>query len=318
MSPTANRVRHHRDIIAIGASTGALDALGALVEKLPGDLPASLFIAVHTLPTTRSSLPALLSARGPLPASHPVHGESIARGRIYVAPPDNHLLLRAGTIEVVRGPKESGHRPSVDALFRTASRAYGPRVIGVVLTGQLDCGAAGLLSIKTRRGLALVQDPEEAIAPEMPRAALRYAEIDAVLPIARIGPRLAELVREPVATDPVEVSDELRVLEGDLRGAPVEISCPNCQGVLTEADIAGLHHFRCHVGHTFTLDGAISEQTEEVERALWAAARALEQSAALASRVAHSARGDMRERLEEKARTQLAQADIIRRIVLGL
>ena len=146
----------------VGASSGGIEALSQLVAGLPADLPAAVFLVLHMQPGFRSVLPELLSRRGPLRAAHAIHGEPIVPGRIYLAPPDNHLTLRPGGLQVVRGPKENGHRPSIDALFRTASVAYGPRVIGVVLTGYLDCGTAGLLSIKARGGKAIVQDPRDA------------------------------------------------------------------------------------------------------------------------------------------------------------
>src|SRR5262245_25058272 len=154
------RIGH--DILAIGASAGGFDALSKVVAGLPADLPAAVFVVLHTSPTMPSILPELLAKRGPLPAMHAVHGQRFENGRIYVAPPDNHLLVRPGYVQVVRGPKENGHRPSVDVLFRSAAASYGPRTIGVVLTGYLDCGTAGLLSIKARGGIGVAEDPQTA------------------------------------------------------------------------------------------------------------------------------------------------------------
>ena len=159
----------NRDVIAIGASAGGVEVLLDLAGALPGELPAALFVVVHQAPLQGDRLPELLSGRGLLPARHPLHAERIERGKIYVAPPDNHLLLRPGRVEVVRGPRENGHRPAVDALFRTASAAYGPRVVGVVLSGYQDCGTAGMMSIKARGGVSVVQSPESAFAPDMPK-----------------------------------------------------------------------------------------------------------------------------------------------------
>jgi len=146
----------NRDLIVIGASAGGVEVLLGLVAELPRDLPATILVALHSTPGFVSELPDLLTSRGKLPASHPIHNEEIKRGRIYIAPPDNQLLVRHGFMGVVRGPRENGHRPAIDALFRSASWAYGPRVIGVLLTGYQDCGTAGLMSIKARGGVAVV------------------------------------------------------------------------------------------------------------------------------------------------------------------
>jgi two-component system chemotaxis response regulator CheB len=156
----------NRDVIAIGASSGGVEVLLDLARALPENLQASVFVVIHVSADHTSTLPELLSECGPLPAKHPLHGEEIRPGHIYVAPPDNHLLVRQGSMEVVRGPKENGHRPAVDSLFRSASVAYGPRVVGVVLSGYHDCGTAGMMSIKARGGVCVVQAPETVRALE--------------------------------------------------------------------------------------------------------------------------------------------------------
>lgn len=307
-----------RDVLVIGASAGGVKAVGEVVAGLPPDLPAAVFLVVHSSPGYPSALPDLLTRRGPLPAAHPLHGEEIVPGRIYVAPPDTQLLVRRGHVEVVRGPKESGHRPSVDALFRTAAAAYGPRVVGVVLTGYLDCGTAGLISIKARGGTAVVQDPLEAEVPSMPASAVRHVAVDHVLPLAEIPALLSGLVREPSPALADGRRDRLvSELEGDEPGAPADVVCPQCQGALSVAELHGFQLFRCHVGHTFSLDSLALEQSEEVERALWAAVRALEESAAVSRRVQAVAPRDVRARLEEKERLHAQQAAVIKRILLS-
>jgi len=154
-----------RDIVVIGASAGGVQAALQLASTLPADLPAAVFLAIHMAAGYVSRLPELMSARGSLRASHPVDGERIERGHIYVAPPDNHLVVRNGYMHVVRGAKENGYRPSIDLMFRSAATSYGSRVIGVVLTGNLDCGTGGLISIRSRGGVAVVQDPDDAEVP---------------------------------------------------------------------------------------------------------------------------------------------------------
>jgi two-component system chemotaxis response regulator CheB len=312
---TAGAPRH--EIVVVGASAGGIDALGELVAGLPADLPAAVFVVVHLHPRSAGTLPDLLSRRGPLRASDAVHGEPIIPGRIYLAPADNHLTLRPGSMQVVRGPKENGHRPSVDALFRTASIAYGPRVIGVVLTGHLDCGTAGLLSIKARGGKAIVQNPEEAAAPNMPMSAIRHVEVDHVAPVRDIPELVTRLVHEPAGPWPTRLAGVLAEAEGDEPGVAADIVCPICQGRLTETEINGFQMFRCHVGHSFSIESVAAEQAEEVERALWSAARALEESATLADRLAKTGDTALRQRFADKAAAQMRNADLIRRILLA-
>jgi two-component system chemotaxis response regulator CheB len=303
------------DVITIGASAGGVEVLLNLVGDLPRDLPAALFVVVHRPPTEADRLPELLSSRGPLQAHHPLHTERIERGKIYVAPPDNQLLLRPGSVEVVRGPRENGHRPAVDPLFRTASAAYGSRVIGVVLSGYQDCGTAGMMSIKARGGVSVVQSPESAQAPEMPTSVLQRVPVDHIVHPPELGSLLVRLAREPAgpAAQPDPVVSRL---EGDLPGELTPIVCPICQGALTEAHAGAFEHFRCHVGHAFSMESLVREQSESLERALWAAVRALEESSGLSRRLALRERGVLSQRFSEKAQTQNEQAELIRQILL--
>lgn len=306
------------DIIVVGASSGGIDALSRLVAGLPADLPAAVFAVLHMEPGFASTLPELLARHGQLRVGHAIHGEPVVPGRIYLAPPDNHLMLRPGFMQVVRGPKENGHRPAIDALFRTAATAYGPRVVGVVLTGYLDCGTAGLLSIKARGGKAIVQDPSDAQVTAMPRSAIEHAPVDHVVPLSEIAGLVARLAREPAGPWPPHLPGVLSEVEGDEPGAAAEIVCPICHGKLTATEVNGYHIFHCHVGHAFSLESVAAEQAEEVERALWSAARALEESASLAGRLAAAAGGgDMRRRFAEKEQAQRQDADLIRRILLS-
>jgi two-component system chemotaxis response regulator CheB len=304
------------DIIVVGASAGGVEVLLDLVAELPPSFPAAILVVIHTAPGFMSSLPELLTARGPLPAVHPLHGAEIVPGRIYLAPADNHLLVRQGHVEVVRGPRENGHRPAVDPLFRTASWAYGSRVVGVVLSGYLDCGTAGMMSVKARGGLAVVQDPQSAVAPAMPRSVLDRVAVDHVVAPAELPGLLTRLAAQPAEEVPA-VPRALDALEGQRPGDPAEVVCPACHGVLTEVDLGGFRHYRCHVGHAFSLDGLVGEQNEDVERALWSAARSLEEGAALSRRLSGTqASPDLRRRFAEKEQNLLRQAQLIRQILL--
>jgi two-component system chemotaxis response regulator CheB len=307
----------HHDIVVIGASAGGVELLLELVPELPASLPASLFVVIHTPPGHASQMPELLTARGPLQAVHPLHGDPIAPGRIYLAPPDSHLLVRSGIVEVVRGPLENGHRPAIDPLFRTASWSYGPRVIGVILSGHQDCGTAGMMSVKARGGIAVVQDPATAAAGEMPASVLRHVDVDHVVHPLELPGLLARLVAERAPSEEPAAPRGVEKLEGQRLGSPASLVCPACQGVLTEAKVGDFEQFRCHVGHAFTLDALAHEQSESVERALWAAVRSLEESAGLSRRLAgRTADAAMRRRFNESGGTQLRQAETIRRVLL--
>jgi two-component system, chemotaxis family, protein-glutamate methylesterase/glutaminase len=230
----------NHDIIVIGASAGGVEVLLKLVEGLPKDLPASVFVVVHTLAGHKSLLPELLNNRGPLPATHPLHGDPIRPGNIYIASPDNHLYVRRATMDIVRGPKENGHRPSVDALFRSASVAHGPRVIGVVLSGYLDCGTAEMMSVKAHGGISVVQEPSSATAAEMPRSVIASVPVDHVVEPDALANLLATLARTPMAagTDATGIGD----VEGGALRTPSDLVCPLCQGTLTEAHAGAFEH----------------------------------------------------------------------------
>jgi len=303
-------------VIVIGGSAGAVEVLLGLAPELPENLPASIFVVVHTAPHAESLLPELLERRGPLASRHPIHGEKIEQGVIYVAPADAHLMVRRGAMEVVRAAKENGHRPAVDPLFRSASAAYGSRVIGVVLSGNLDCGTAGMLSIKARGGLGVVQAPETCQAPQMPKSALEHAKIDFTVAPHQLAQLLERLTQTPAAEER-QPSRVARQVEGTVPGTPAGLVCPICHGVLTESQPGQFEHFRCHVGHTFSLQSLAQQHTEEMERALWAGVRSLEEGARLARRLSgfeHNA--DARLRYDEKSRTLRHQADLIRQILL--
>jgi len=263
------------DIIVVGASAGGVEALITLVQKLPANFPAALFVVVHFPAQSPSVLPRILNRAGPLPAAHARHEEVIQPGRIYVAVPDHHLLLHSGVVHVVRGPKENHCRPAIDPLFRSAAVAYGPRVIGVILSGSLGDGTAGLLTVKQRGGVAIVQDPVDALFPEMPRTALEYINADYVLPTAEIAPMLVRLAHEPVAeilSQIVSNNDKLEIalaeanmatIENEGRpSAPSVYACPDCGGTLWELQDGDLLRFRCRTGHAFSAESLLSVQAE--------------------------------------------------------
>jgi two-component system chemotaxis response regulator CheB len=292
----------HREIVVVGASAGGIPALTALVAGLPADFPAALVVAVHIQPYAVSRLPEILTRAGPLPAAHAIHGAEIVPGRIYVAPPDRHLLVRRGWLELTRGPRENHARPAIDPLFRTAARAYGPRAIGIVLSGALYDGSLGLLAIETRGGVAIVQEPQEAPFDSMPRNALRFVTADHVLRAAAMPAVLDTLVREPLAAEGVlaMTDDEERIddavsatfaeqVDGERADETTVYTCPDCGGVLWQAGDGAELGFRCHVGHAYAPEVLLSEKSEELEAALWSSLRLLKEKVTLARQMAHRA-----------------------------
>lgn len=186
------------DIIVIGASAGGIDAITKLVRTLPRNIPAALFVVLHIPPDSPGFLPGILSRAGSLPALYPADKTAIVPGQIYVAPPDHHLMIEEGYVQVIRGPKENRHRPAVEPLFRSAAKAYRQRVVGVILSGRLDDGTAGLLAIKRCGGVSMVQSPQEALYPQMPQSALNNVQIDYCLPVEKMGETLKRLAYEIV------------------------------------------------------------------------------------------------------------------------
>lgn len=322
----------HRDIVVIGASAGGIPSLMAIVGGLPRDLPAAVFVVVHVPPYAVSHLPEILSRAGPLPARHAVDGEAFVPGRIYVAPPDRHLLIREGAIQLSRGPRENHSRPAVDPLFRTAARVYGPRVIGVVLSGALHDGSLGLLAVKTRGGVALVQDPNEAAVDSMPRRALELVPADRVLTAAEISDALATLTRDTLRDEgeAAMVDDEARVeavIAGDFASQSDDrrtteasvFSCPECGGVLWQSDGPVLR-FRCHVGHAYSPEVLLNQQSEVLEAALWTSLRLLREKATLSRQLAvrASRSGTSTGRIEEQAELDERHAKAILELLEGM
>jgi len=272
------------DIVVIGGSAGGVEALKRICEGLPANFPAAVFVVLHISPTSRSVMPELLSRAGPLPARHPTDEETISAGHIYVAPPDMHMLLRPGHVILRRGPHENRTRPAIDPLFRSAAVAYRSRVIGVVLSGLLDDGAAGLIAIKSCGGICLVQQPEDAMWPEMPRNALAHDHVDYSLPVADVPALLRRLVNQPPGPMPpiprhlilessIAAQEAPVVEESTQVGRPSRLSCPQCGGVLNEVAEQGTTRFRCQIGHAFTAETLVAAQDDELERALESALR---------------------------------------------
>jgi two-component system chemotaxis response regulator CheB len=289
----------YREIVVVGASAGGVEALDHLVRGLPAELPAAVFVVLHLPASGRSVLPAILARAGGLPATVPQDGEHPDRGHIYVAPPDRHLLLVGSQVRLSGGPRENGHRPAIDPLFRSAARSHGRRVVAIVLSGNLDDGAAGSRLVKERGGMVLVQDPGDALYPDMPASAAAVTDVDALLPVSEIPARICAALEDPLSEGPedemvsAEESEEqeLAAAELALDGQPTELSCPECGGPLWERSEGPLVRFACRVGHVFSPESLIEQHSKELERALWSAQRNLEERADLYRRMARRVSG---------------------------
>ena len=321
------------DIIVVGASVGGLDALRAVVADLPSDLPAALFVVWHLAPESPALLPDILQRAGPLPALHPHDGEAIRPGRIYVAPPDHHLLLEDGRMRLRHGPKENRFRPAIDPLFRSAASAYGPRVIGVILSGALDDGTAGMAAVKARGGIAVIQDPREAINPAMPQSVRAHVAVDHCVPAAAIGPLLTDLAPlvaaegdKEVMTEHLDIETRIALEDNALAAGVMRLgtfspyTCPECHGALLQLTDAGILRFRCHTGHAYSVNSLLAEVSGSIEAALWSAVRAIEERMLLLRHVADHVRAagarPEADQLLQQAREAEQQVQLVRLAVL--
>jgi two-component system chemotaxis response regulator CheB len=284
-----------RNVIVIGASAGGLDPLQRILSDLPSDLFAAVFVVMHVGAT--SYLTEVLERVASLPVRRAQIGDKVVFGRIHVAVPGLHLLLHDSHLLLRRGPRENLARPAVDPLFRSAAATFGARVIGVILSGALNDGSAGIRAIKQCGGLAIAQLPQDAAFPDMPMNAMRHADIDHVVPAADIGALLGRLAQEPAGPTPpipfdvrLEAAIAAQELAGmavdDRLGTPSHFTCPECHGALWEIDGGSLVRYRCHVGHAFTAETMLAAQATQAEELLWSLMRAHQERAALARRIA--------------------------------
>ncbi|MGW5241756.1 chemotaxis protein CheB [Monashia sp. NPDC004114] len=324
--------RSRRDVVVVGASAGGVEALRALVASLPPDLPATVIVVLHVPSYGRSVLPRILERSGPLPARHVDDAAQLVEGEILVAPPDRHLVVLDSHVRATLGPRENGHRPAIDVLFRSAARALAHRVIGIELSGVLDDGAAGMWTIKNRGGIAIVQDPSDCLYPEMPQSVLSILEPDHVVRASEIGRLLNDLCREDFAAPLVAPPSALLRAETDMAqledaamdsvdrpGTAAGFSCPDCGGTLFEIVEGGVTRYRCRVGHAWTTKGLLGEQSVQLDTALWIALRTLEEKAALAAQLAERAteRGSAltARRFETQASDALDAAGKVRELI---
>jgi two-component system, chemotaxis family, protein-glutamate methylesterase/glutaminase len=321
-----------RDVIVIGCSAGGVEALPRILQQLPTDLKAAVIIVQHMAATNPLYLVGILERTSRLPVQWAEQGDRIEHGRAIVAPPDAHLLLSEGHVQLTKGARENHARPSIDKLFRSAAAAYGSRVIGILLTGMLDDGVAGLRAIRDAGGVVIVQEPASAAFPELPSRALLAITPDRVLPIDAIGGAIASLVGEPVkvATTPPHLALEAEIdREGSVSpekmstlGPQTTLLCPECRGPMWQAGDEEFRRFRCYLGHATTARQLLIESADEVESALWSAVRALNDRATTLETLATDAKrigdGQAEETYAGRARQVRHQAELARKFMLDL
>jgi two-component system chemotaxis response regulator CheB len=311
----------------MGASAGGVETLRRVVGGLPADLPATVCIVLHIAPGSPSALAQILQRSSRMSCRAAGDGDPLEPGQILVAPPDRHLVVEDLHVCLSVGPRENGHRPAIDALFRSAAAQRDGKVIGVVLSGTRDDGSAGLAAIKAHGGRTVVQDPEEALYPGMPRSALASVEVDAVVPSERVAEVVIAMVNgdslPPGSRPPRNPGgdDSLHIAAWPNDDAPVTTICPECGGVLSERHEAGVVQWECRVGHRYSPESLLNAQAGDVEAAMWAAVRALEDRRLMLERMARqfhaqeqsiSARS-MQRRASEAAR----QAHAVREALAG-
>ena len=311
------------NVVVIGGSAGSIDPLRAIVRSLPSQFPAALFVVIHTHADAESVLPKLLARAGALPARHAAEGLGIEEGQIYVAPPDHHVTITPGKMHVSRGPRENSHRPAIDPLFRSAAESYRRDVTSVLLSGMGGDGAAGMLIVKQHGGRTIIQQPDEAQYPNMLRHAAVLSPPDFEVPSEAIGPLLTKLARITVANEgvgPMQPHEHPIDPTKDLSSKhPSQFSCPECGGVLWEDMDGQIFGLRCRVGHVYSYDSLLDEQTQHIESALWAGLRALEEKAALLHKMAGNSRQRQQPfaatRFEEGARELEGPAETLRKLL---
>jgi two-component system chemotaxis response regulator CheB len=310
----------NRDILAIGTSVGGFDALRFLASEFPRDLPASILVVIHLPVGIESHLDALLTQAGPLAASFARNGEAMERGRIYIAPPACHLLVDGDRLGLGHGPRENYARPAIDPLFRSAAVCCGHRTTGVVLTGTMGDGAAGLQALKECGGLTVVQDPSDAAFAEMPATALRLAKPDHVAALRAMPELLVQLVKRPAGPavqTPERLKTEVDIARNghssmstmDRIGRRSVMSCPDCNGVLWEIDEDDVVRYRCHVGHAYTAELLSLSLDDNLRRALGSALRALDERIALARKLHQQASDSGHRLLAESWARKLREAE---------
>ena len=322
-----------RDIVVVGSSMGGIEALSSMARQLPEDLPAAVLVVQHTSPESPGVLADILNMKGAMTAVMAKDGMALENGRIYVAPPNRHLLVTSTGVRVSFGPRENRSRPAIDPLFRTAAVNYRNRVIGVVLTGLLGDGAAGLLAVQRCGGMALVQAPDDAAFPDMPLRALELVKDARQFAIDDLGKLLIQHCGERAPAPPkvpeglaveTKLTERSMAMEdwGVVPSKPTNFTCPECKGAIHEIRDEGLARFRCRVGHAYSSHDLLGDKVKAVEEALWMALQSLEERTQMLEMLSSEERERGRVRgagtYSERARETRDHADRLRDLIMQL
>ena len=313
---------HTRNIVVIGASAGGVEALQCLFRSLPPDLPAVFLVVLHIPPYTPSSLSSVLSRVTSMPVLSVIEDQALQAATVYVASADHHLVVVDGGLRVTRGPKECRSRPAIDVLFRSASVIHEERVIGVVLSGALDDGTAGLWAIKDRNGLAMVQDPGEAGHDSMPKSAIQHVAVDFIGTVEELASEIASQVHMQIEPKTAHTANERHLIESGISingnglgtgvmglGKISNYTCPDCHGVLVQIKEGSIVRFRCHTGHAFSVKSLVAAVNEAIDKGLWDTLRAVEERIMLMRQMAELAEYDGNPHDAERYRTQATKAE---------
>lgn len=310
-----------RNVVVVGASAGGVEALSRFVSALPPDLPAAVLVVLHVAPGGTSVLPGILNRAGALPAAPVGDGEPLEEGRIYVGVPDRHLVLEDGLVRAPRGPRENGHRPAVDPLFRSAATAFGPACIAVVLSGARDDGTAGAAAVRAAGGCVMAQDPGDALYPSMPESVIERVGVDRHATAAALAELVAASIREHEQETPMSGGEGQGGATRHEAGEPGAsgLTCPECGGAIYVDQADGVVQLNCHTGHAYSPESFAAEQEQALEVALWSAVRHLEERAAMLRRLAGRVytRSPGHDRFEAAAVEAHAQAGTIRELIAG-
>ncbi len=329
-----NNPADNQRIIVIGGSAGGFEAFKTIVKELPANFNASIFIVWHMSPDVPGILPHVLNRLNTIYAAHAYDNEPVKPNRIYVAPPDHHLLVEEGKVRITRGPKENRFRPAIDPLFRSAAYAYGGHVIGVVLSGGLDDGTAGLWTVKKYGGIAIVQDPHDAEVPSMPQNAMRHVHTDHCVPVANMARLFVRLTKEKLTDKPNIMKDEQTKKEIQVAAANnsmetglfamgelTPFTCPECHGVLAKLKDGNISRFRCHTGHAYSGDVLMASIAENIEASLYNAMRGIDESIMLLNHIGdHFAEANQPKVAAEyfkKATEAKSRSELVRKAVLS-
>ena len=320
-------------LVAVGASAGGLGAVRDLATGLGAGFPAAVVVVIHTMPSAWSDRAEILAKRVPLPISYANEGDVLAAGRIYLARADHHLIVNGGRLLVRHGPVENNARPAIDPLFRSAAISFGPRAVGVVLSGfNSHDGVSGLLAIKRCGGMTIVQDPDDAEFDGLPGEAIAFGEPDHVAAVADMPALLRRLIggaKGAAPAVPPDIALEVRIAAQqdtdiaapDKLGKRSNLTCPECHGSLWEIADGQLVRYRCHVGHAYTGVDLATAQLTEMERALASALRAIEERIILLGRLVHQSRGRQQLHAVRNWETRIEeyrkQAALIRNLLLN-